>query len=252
MRPAFAAIALFVLLVGSARADESTTAQARALYDKAIAHYDLAEYETAITEFKQAYELTREPALLFNIAQAHRLHRDYEQALHFYKTYLELLPDAPNRADAQVQIRKMKEALKAAHPPAAAPPVASPPVAPAPVPPAPAVASPPPLVAAAPPAPRPTPFARTRRGQATIALAVVGGAALIAAAGTGGEALSIRSRYDSGCASGPCDGSLYSRGRAYAIATDVLVSVGVVAAVTATLVALVHKRERPVTLGMRF
>jgi tetratricopeptide (TPR) repeat protein len=250
MRPAFAAIVLFALLVGRVRADEAATAQARALYDKAIAHYDLAEYETAITEFKQAYELTREPALLFNIAQSYRLHRDYEQALHFYKTYLELKPDAPNRGDATVQIRKMKEALKAAHPPAAAPPVAAPPVAPAPPPPA--VASPPPSVEAAPPAPRPTPFARTRRGQATIALAVVGGAALIAAAGTGGEALSIRSRYDSGCAAGPCDGALYSRGRGYAIATDVLISVGVVAAVTATLVALVHRRERPVTLGMRF
>jgi tetratricopeptide (TPR) repeat protein len=246
MRPALAAIVLLALTGGVARADQ-TAAQARALYDKANAHYDLAEYDTAIAEFKQAYELTREPALLFNIAQSYRLKKDYEQALQLYQTYLELDPDAPNRRDAEAQIRKMKEALKAAPRPDTA----------TPTPPAPAVPPPPsPVVAPPPDATTPSPprrsFVHTPRGQATIAIAAVGAAALIAAAGTGGEALALRSRYDASCASGSCDGGVYSRGHSLAIATDVLISVGVVAAVTATIVGLVHRRERPITVGMRF
>ena len=248
IRSALAAIVLCTAVSSSARADDAAT-QARVLYDKAIAHYDLAEYDVAIGEFKQAYELSREPALLFNIAQSYRLKKDYEQALNFYRTYLALDPDAPNRRDAEAQIRKMNEALKAArsHPaPEPAPPpepVVTPPPAPAP--------TPPPVVVTPPPPPRPS-FVHTRRGQATIAIAVLGGAAAIAAAGTGGEALSIRSRYDTSCTHGACDSALYNRGRGFAIGTDVLISVAVVAAVTATVVGLVHRRERPLTLGMRF
>jgi tetratricopeptide (TPR) repeat protein len=246
MRLGLAAVLILTLTAAGAHADQAAAAQARALYDKAIAHYDLAEYDVAIDEFKQAYELSRQPGLLFNIAQSYRLKKDYEQALHFYRTYLELVPDAPNRRDAETQIRKMNEALKAAPPPSAnAPAPPPPPVATPPPPP------PPPAVAAPPPAPRPS-FVHTRRGQATIAIAVVGAAAAIAAAGTGGEALAIRSRYDASCTAGSCDGGLYNRGRGFAIATDVLIGVGVVAAVTATVVGLVHRRERPLTVGMRF
>jgi tetratricopeptide (TPR) repeat protein len=248
MRLGLAAILMLTLAAAGAHADQTAAAQARALYDKAIAHYDLAEYDVAIGEFKQAYELSRQPGLLFNIAQSYRLKKDYEQALHFYRTYLELVPDAPNRRDAEAQIRKMNEALKAAPPPSANVP------APAPAPPVatgPATPLPPPAVAAPPPAPPPS-FVHTRRGQATMAIAAVGAAAAIAAAGTGGEALAIRSRYDASCTAGSCDGGLYSRGRGFAIATDVLIGVGVVAAVTATLVGLVHRRERPLTVGMRF
>jgi tetratricopeptide (TPR) repeat protein len=248
MRLAFAAIVILELVAVRAHADKRT-AEARALYEKAITHYDLAEYDQAIAEFKQAYELTREPGLLFNIAQAYRLTKDYEQALHFYRTYLDLKPNAPNRADAEAQIAKMKEALQAA-PPTPAPVAPPPPVA---APPEPTVAPTPAPVAAPPPPSSTRPrFVHSPRGHATIALAVVGGAALIAAAGTGFEALSIRSRYDAGCATGPCDGGLYSHGRTYAIATDALIGVGVVAAVAATVVGLVRPRERPVTLGMGF
>jgi tetratricopeptide (TPR) repeat protein len=234
-----------------AQADTANT-EARALYEKGIGHYDLAEYDAAIADFKKAYELSREPGLLFNIAQAYRLEKDYEHARHFYERYLDHKPDAPNRADVEAQIEKMKEALKAE--------------AAAPVPPPGSVAAPPPVAAPAPPvtpptapvaAPPPAPsrlarFTHSGRGRATIALAAFGAAALISSVGTGAEALSIRSRYDAGCGSGPCDGALYSHGRAYAVATDVLLSVGVVAAVAATVVGLVRPRERPVTLGMRF
>jgi hypothetical protein len=161
------------------------------------------------------------------------------------------MPNAPNRADAEEQIRKMKEASDAAKAHAAASPLAA--TSPAASPPAatpPPVAAPPsPVAAQSEPRAR---FVQTRRGRVTLAVAAIGAAALIAAAGTGGEALAIRSRYDAGCASGICDGGLYSRGHGYAIATDVLLSVGVAAAVVATIVAVVRRHERPLTVGSRF
>src|SRR5438046_2413316 len=80
---------------------KNAEAEARDLYQKAISHYDLAEYDRAIDEFKQAYELTNKPELLFNLAQAHRAKKDWPNALHFYRTYLARKPQAANRADVE-------------------------------------------------------------------------------------------------------------------------------------------------------
>jgi tetratricopeptide (TPR) repeat protein len=247
VKPALLALCLFVSV--AARADQGSQAEARALYEKAIAHYDLAEYDLAITEFKQAYELSREPGLLFNLAQACRLKKDYEQALHFYQTYLELVPRAPNRGDAEAQIAKMKQAIEAAPRPTPAPePVPAPEVVPPPVAPAPVVT---PVTVVAPES-KAHRFTHSPRGKATIALAVIGAGALLGAAATGAIALTSRSRYDTGCDAGACDHALYQSGRTTAIITDALIGVGVVAALTATLVGAIRHRDRPIALGFRF
>src|SRR5579862_1302983 len=81
-------------------------AQARELYQKALAHYDLAEYDKAVDEFKEAYELTNKPELLFNLAQAYRAKKDWTNALHFYRTYLARRPQAANRADVEAFIKE--------------------------------------------------------------------------------------------------------------------------------------------------
>ena len=54
---------------------------AREHYSKGILHYDLGEIDEAIAEFRQAYAISAAPGLLFNIAQAYRFKKDYEQAL---------------------------------------------------------------------------------------------------------------------------------------------------------------------------
>jgi tetratricopeptide (TPR) repeat protein len=81
---------------------------ARGHYEKGLTHYNLGEFEQAVTEFKQAYELSNAPGLLFNIAQAYRAKEDYKQALHFYHTYLRLVPGAPNRADVEARIADLE------------------------------------------------------------------------------------------------------------------------------------------------
>lgn len=92
--------------------DEQKKAEAKALYDKGINHYNLGEFDPAIAAFRQAYGISSAPGLLFNIAQAFRLKKDYEQASYFYTTYLRLKPDAPNRADVEARILEMKTLLE--------------------------------------------------------------------------------------------------------------------------------------------
>jgi tetratricopeptide (TPR) repeat protein len=88
---------------------------AREHYRKALAHYDLRQFDRAIAEFQQAYAISGAPELLFNMAQAHRLRGDCKHALHFYRTYLRLVPDAPNRDDVQARIGEMQRQVAAAN-----------------------------------------------------------------------------------------------------------------------------------------
>src|SRR5215467_10416141 len=84
---------------------------ARVLYDEGLKAYNLGSYDTAISKFKAAYEISSAVGLLFNIAQSYRLKKDYEQASNFYLTYLRLKPDAPNRSDVEQRIDEMQKLL---------------------------------------------------------------------------------------------------------------------------------------------
>ena len=73
-----------------------------------MAHYELGEFAAAVDEFKLAYARSQAPGLLFNLAQASRLNKDYEQALHFYRAYLRVRPDAANRDDVERRITELE------------------------------------------------------------------------------------------------------------------------------------------------
>jgi tetratricopeptide (TPR) repeat protein len=120
IKPVLLAAALLASTTASAQpakpdapqTDEQKRAEAKALYNKGINHYNLGEFDPAIAAFRQAYGISSAPGLLFNIAQAFRLKKDYEQASYFYTTYLRLKPDASNRADVEARIAEMKTLLE--------------------------------------------------------------------------------------------------------------------------------------------
>jgi len=140
---------------GAARAapTDAETAESRRHYGTASRAYDLAEYEEALREFKEAYRIVGDPAFLFNIAQCHRKLGHRADAITFYKTYLRRAPTTPHRAEVEKFIADLEKA-EAARPAAAAPaPAEPPPAAPAPqttAPPAPTPASPPVALVTAP------------------------------------------------------------------------------------------------------
>src|SRR5688572_6655498 len=136
MPPApFAALAVLVaslLVVAPAQAQTDADAQARAHYDRALVHYNLSEWDEAIREFKKAYELSKAPGLLFNIAQAYRLQGNKRMVLSSYKSYLRLDPGAPNRAEVEARIAELDKAIAEDKPTGPAPRVEPKPVAPPP------------------------------------------------------------------------------------------------------------------------
>jgi hypothetical protein len=96
-------------LVSSARAADDHNA-AKALYVSATRHFDLAEYEAALADFRAAYRTVDDPVLLYNIAQCYRLLNQNEEAIKFYKTYLRRSPNARNRAEVESKIRALADA----------------------------------------------------------------------------------------------------------------------------------------------
>jgi tetratricopeptide (TPR) repeat protein len=103
-----------------ARADDAVTA--REHYQKGTSNYDLGRYADAIKEFEAAYEIKNDPALLYNLAQSHRLAGNSEQALHFYRTYLRYVPKAPNRAEIESRIAQLDQQVNQKNAPPSTPP----------------------------------------------------------------------------------------------------------------------------------
>ena len=100
------------LLVTSASADVSKKdkAKAKALYDEGLRHYNLAEYDAAISAWKESYLLTKASLLLFNIGQAYRLSGDCTKANTFYDTYQREEPDPKNKDELDQAIQLCKTA----------------------------------------------------------------------------------------------------------------------------------------------
>lgn len=105
----------------AAQEDQSQLDEAaRLTFEQARADFTAGRYEQALTRFRQAYQLSPRPGLLYNIAQTlDRLRRD-EETVEALRDYLEAAPDAPNRTEVEARIRVLDAALaerRAAEPP---------------------------------------------------------------------------------------------------------------------------------------
>jgi tetratricopeptide (TPR) repeat protein len=184
---------------------------AREHYERGLAKYNLAEFDAAIAEFKQSYELSKAPRLLFNIAQAYRLKKDYESALYFYSTYLRSEPNPPNLGDVEEKIDEMKRAVDDQRKQV--------------------------MQQLAPPPPQPLPPSPPERRISKRTLKIVGISALslgVAAAATGGgmfglassDANKLKRVASQGWAWNSADDAIYREGERSQTAAIALVSVG--------------------------
>jgi tetratricopeptide (TPR) repeat protein len=181
----------------SVPADTDSHQRARALFDQGQAHYALGEYDDAIACFREAYQVSSAPMLLFNIAQAHRLKGDCTQAVEVYRHFVRLAPDAPLAGEARRHIgnleaqcpRQPQEATATPAGTGPAGPPSAPPTAPSPPPRQPP--SPPPVDTTGPGA---AAAAQSSRGRTRLTrVLLIGGLGL--AAGAGVMALWNDSRY---------------------------------------------------------
>jgi tetratricopeptide (TPR) repeat protein len=81
---------------------------ARAHYAKGKRLYDLGRFPEAAKEYEAAYQAKDDPALLFNLGQAHRLAGNHPQALLAYKAYIRNVPGAQNRREVEARINEMQ------------------------------------------------------------------------------------------------------------------------------------------------
>jgi tetratricopeptide (TPR) repeat protein len=205
--------------------------EARGHYELGMSHYEVGEFLLAIDEFKIAYAASHAPGLLFNLAQASRLARQYDQALFFYRSFLRARPDAPNRADVEARILEVESLAAAAHQRhprgdgAEPPPPTSEPAPPVPAPPAPAATTTATVTAtASAAAPRP------RNGRRERIVGLVTGGVGLAALGIGiyfgTQALSAQDHLGGVATWDASAQSLYTRGHNDAIAATTLYVAG--------------------------
>src|SRR5262245_11232393 len=115
-------------------------------YQRATRAYDLQKYLEAIDEYQKAYEISGDPPMLYNIAQAYRLADQPAEAARYYRRFLQRMPSARNREDVE---RKIADQERIAEQRKKNEPVAPPPPPPPPT-------KPPPIVEVKPPPPPPT------------------------------------------------------------------------------------------------
>jgi tetratricopeptide (TPR) repeat protein len=96
--------------------DDSERAEAVRAFQQANTHYDLGEYQEAIPFFRRAYEISRESALIFNIAQAYRLAGDCHRALESYGQFLRVTADAGLRSAAEAHSKNLRQSCGSAPP----------------------------------------------------------------------------------------------------------------------------------------
>jgi tetratricopeptide (TPR) repeat protein len=103
---------VLVMLVLATRV-ASADSDAERLYQEGQAAYDAKRYTDAIAAWDKAYALSKLPALVFNLAQAHRLAGHCQRAHESYRTFIQLDPTAEDRPAAE---QFMRELDSCAHP----------------------------------------------------------------------------------------------------------------------------------------
>ena len=101
-------ITIIVATIVALRSTALAAPTAEALFNEGQAEYDRHNYALAIDRWQEAYRLSKEPALLFNIAHAYRLANDCERALSTYKSFIAADPTSERRQDADELVRELE------------------------------------------------------------------------------------------------------------------------------------------------
>lgn len=116
-RPKTFAVALALLCLagspGAAAQSDAEEQRARVHFEAGRLHYEEGRFARAAEEFQQAYELSGKSDLLYNTFLAHRDAGQLEGAVEALASYLEEVPDQPNRNKLEARLASMEAQLEA-------------------------------------------------------------------------------------------------------------------------------------------
>lgn len=124
----FTAIAFVLLLnapalgqapsAGDPPADDPKIEAAKQHHDKGVEFFESGDYESALTEFKATYDLSKRQDVLFNMAVATDKLGRYSESAGYLERYLTLEPGAKDAKELLAKVRtKMAASASAALPP---------------------------------------------------------------------------------------------------------------------------------------
>jgi tetratricopeptide (TPR) repeat protein len=90
----------------SAIAQSRTDSEAKALFAAGREAFDAGRYDAALARWQEAYDLSKRPALQYNLGLVHDRLRHDDQALAAFRAYLAQVPDAENREEVEGRIRE--------------------------------------------------------------------------------------------------------------------------------------------------
>src|SRR4051812_23650758 len=148
---AAAALAFALALLSSSGHAQSTSDDlARRHFESGVAYLEESDYDNSLKAFEKAYELSKRPEILLNIATVHERKSDLPGAITALKSYLSAAPQGEHAETVKLRIqnleKRVQEQSASAAPPAGAdtaPPPPPPPNGAATKPPAPAPVAPP-------------------------------------------------------------------------------------------------------------
>lgn len=111
------AVSLACMVASGARAQSSQSrdqriAQAKKAFHAATRAYQSGDFESALADFRRAYELTGSVDLLYNIATVSDRLRLDEEALEAYEGYLEARPSSADREHVEGRIEVLRAAIE--------------------------------------------------------------------------------------------------------------------------------------------
>jgi hypothetical protein len=89
--------------------------EARHLFEAGTRAFSDGRFEVALARFREAYELSRRPALLYNVGQAADRIRMDREALDAFERYLAAEPNAANRREVESRITALRRVVNNAN-----------------------------------------------------------------------------------------------------------------------------------------
>jgi tetratricopeptide (TPR) repeat protein len=219
-------VALYTAVLGlpvTAAAQTASDDLARRHFDSGVAYLEESDLENALKAFTKAYELSKRPAILLNIATVEERRGDLNAAITALDRYLAAEPKGAHAETTRLRIQNLQKRVENEPAPEAPPPASEP--APSPAPP-PAAAPPPP--APAPPPPSPPPAEVDDGPPISVYFAFgVGGAATLTAVLTGILANTEYEAAKARCAP-TCLESEVSTGKTLALVSTITTGVAIV------------------------